>query len=232
MTLGIMQPYFLPYLGYFELIRRADRWVVFDTAQFIRHGWVNRNRILHPSDGWQYIRAPVARHSNRLPISEVRIADRAGWRERLIAQLGHYRRRAPFYVETVAMLEPCLAGSGSSLSRLNLALLEAVCERLELRFEPLVWSAADVPIGPVTAPGDWALRISEALGADEYVNPPGGAEIFDPSAFRSAGVTLTLLEPRPMTYAPSGYRFVPDLSIVDVMMWNPPWAIREHLDDR
>ena len=59
MRLGIMQPYFFPYLGYFDLINSTDRWIVFDTVQYIRHGWINRNRILHPNEGWQYIIVPI-----------------------------------------------------------------------------------------------------------------------------------------------------------------------------
>ena len=75
MKLGIMQPYFFPYPGYFALIAQVDRWVVFDTPQYMRHGWVNRNRILHPGSGWQYIVAPLVKHRRSTSIRDIRLAD-------------------------------------------------------------------------------------------------------------------------------------------------------------
>ncbi|MBN2466493.1 WbqC family protein, partial [candidate division WOR-3 bacterium] len=87
-----MQPYFFPYLGYFDLIYRTDRWVVFDTAQYIRHGWVNRNRILHPSSGWQYITAPLRQHHRDTPISGVLVKEGRDWRDRVCGQLVHYKK--------------------------------------------------------------------------------------------------------------------------------------------
>ena len=71
--LGIMQPYFFPYLGYFDLINRTDRWIVFDTAQYIRHGWVNRNRILHSDSEWQYILVPLKKHSRKAAIKDIAV---------------------------------------------------------------------------------------------------------------------------------------------------------------
>ena len=84
-------------------------------------------------------------------------------------------------------------------------------------------------LGPVTEPGDWALRIAEALGADEYVNPPGGVGLFNPAHFEAARIKLTIREFTNMTYETGRYTFVPALSIVDVLMWNPPEKIVAHL---
>ena len=73
MILGIMQAYFFPYLGYFDLINCSDKWIVFDTVQYIRHGWVNRNRILHPTEGWQYIIVPIRKSKREAVLSSVEI---------------------------------------------------------------------------------------------------------------------------------------------------------------
>ena len=78
----------------------------------------------------------------------------------------------------------------------------------------------------------WALRISEALGADEYVNPPGGEALFAPTKFEAAGIRLTIQRFENMTYPCDGYDFEPALSIIDVMMWNSPSAIVRHLGAR
>ena len=89
MVLGIMQPYFFPYLGYFDLINRCDKWIVFDTPQYIRHGWINRNRILHPQQGWQYIIVPVKKHKRDTPINQIEIVPPALWSPRILGQLMH-----------------------------------------------------------------------------------------------------------------------------------------------
>jgi hypothetical protein len=232
MKLGIMQPYFFPYIGYFDLINRSDKWIVFDTAQYIRHGWVNRNRILHPAQGWQYIVAPLSKHRRETPIAEIRVSDDPSWRTRILGQLNHYRKHAPFFGPTFALVEECLRNGEQSLSRLNARILEAVCRVLGIRFDSAVFSEMNLDLPPIEGPGEWALRISEAVGAAEYVNPPGGEALFDPAAFEQRGIRLTIQEPVAFPYSCAPYRFEPDLSIVDVLMWNSPRDVKAFLDAR
>ena len=229
MKLAIMQPYFFPYLGYFDLIHRTDRWVVFDTAQYIRHGWVNRNRILHPNSGWQYITAPLRKHHRDSPIRDILIQEGKDWRDRLCGQLAHYRRRAPYYAATTDLVRYCLDNDEPSLARLNAAILDKVCGYLQIPFRYEFFSDMKLDLGPIDGPGDWALRISEALGASEYVNPPGGEVLFDKAKFEAAGIRLTIQRFENMTYPCDGYDFEPALSIIDVLMWNPPSAVVRHL---
>lgn len=232
MKLGIMQPYFFPYLGYFELIARSDRWVVFDTAQYIRHGWVNRNRILHPNGGWQYIVVPLRKHSREAAIREVETAPPAEWRPRILGQLMHYKKHAPHFRSTMELVEHALATEDTNLSRLNTRLLGAVCSHLGLAWQHAVFSGMNLPLGPVAGPGDWALRISEALQAREYINPPGGEALFDRAAFAAAGIRLTIQPPFEFAYRCGPYAFEPGLSVVDALMWNSPEEIRAHLAGR
>jgi hypothetical protein len=232
MKLGIMQPYFFPYLGHFDLIHGTDRWVVFDTAQYIRHGWVNRNRILHPSSGWQYITAPLQKHHRDSPIGDILVQEGRGWRDRLCGQLVHYKKSAPYYDETAGLVRECLDSDEPSLSRLNVSILARVCAHLRIPFRYEFFSEMKLDLGQIDGPGDWALRISEALGANEYVNPPGGEALFDPAKFEAAGITLTIQRFENMTYPCDGYGFEPALSIIDVMMWNSPSAIVGHLGAR
>jgi hypothetical protein len=229
MKLGIMQPYFFPYLGYFELIRRTDEWIVFDTAQYIRHGWVNRNRVLHPKSGAQYIKVPIKHCVRETPIKEIEIADRDELRPRILGQIEHYKKRAPYYRETTALVDECLSGDEISLSRLNVSILDRLCRHLDIPFRCRVFSEMQLPLGPVEGPGDWALRISEALGAGEYVNPPGGVDLFDPRKFAASGIRLTLQKLIDFTYECRGYEFEPYLSIIDVLMWNPCEKVKEFL---
>lgn len=232
MRLGAMQPYFFPYLGYFDLINCADRWIVADTVQYMKQGWVNRNRILNPSGGWQYIIAPTRKHSHRAAIGEIEVNDAADWRGLIIRQLQHYRRKAPRYAQTLALVEACLAVRDSSLCRLNVVILKNVCAVLGMPFEPTYLSALEPALGAIEQPDDWALRMAEAVGAGEYVNPPGGAGLYDPQKFERAGIKLTIRPPIDLTYDCRPFEFEPCLSIVDVLMWNTPEQIKAYLDAR
>jgi len=232
MVLGLMQPYFFPYLGYFDLIHRSDVWVVFDTAQYIQRGWVNRNRILHPTHGWQYVTVPVRRHAMDTPIRHIEIARGANWAARIEGQLQHYRRRAPYFDAVLSLVHECLPPGETSLLRLNLRGLAGVCARLGIRFEGRLLSELGLSLGPVDAPGDWSLRVAEALGADECLNPPGGRHLYAPEKFAASRVRLTIQAPIAFTYACRGYRFEPALSILDVLMWNSVESVRAWLDVR
>lgn len=232
MKLGIMQPYFFPYLGYFDLIYQTDQWVVFDSVQYIRRGWVNRNRVLHQNQGWQYVTVPVEKHARQTVIRDIKIAADGGkWRGKLLGQLRHYKRHAPFFKETFALVEEGIFSENSSLSRLNANCLRLVCEYLEIDFNCQILSEMHLALGPINEPDDWALRISEALRAAEYINPPGGVQIYQPEKYHAAGVKLTIRQLPPLEYSCGRYEFIPNLSIIDVLMWNAPEKIRQHLEE-
>ena len=232
MKLGIMQPYLFPYLGYFDIICGVDRWVVFDTAQYPRHGWVNRNRILHPVRGWQYIIAPLVSHPREARICDIQVVEGRGWRERIERQLEHYRGRAPHFDAVMALVRDCLSVPSRSLSCLNVESLRRTCAFLDIPFPFTVFSEMGLSLGPVEGPGDWALRIAEALGAREYVNPPGGKDLFDPAKFAASGIRLTIQEPVDFRYEVPGYVFEPALSILDALMWNSRDRLKAYLSGR
>jgi hypothetical protein len=225
-----MQPYFLPYIGYFSLIRHTDAWVVFDTAQFIRHGWIERNRILKPETGWQYFSVPLVKHSRETPINKVQIRNCEDWRARIVSQVAHYKKVAPRFNTVVELLRDAISLRTDSIVELNTHVLSVVCAYLSLSFDYLVYSAAGFSIDGVEAPDEWALRISKAIGAAEYVNPPGGIGLFDHSKYQKAGLKLTFLKPRLLPYEQHRESFEGALSIVDVMMFNSPAVIREMLE--
>lgn len=227
MNLGFMQPYFAPYLGYFQLIARTDAWLVFDDAQMIRRGWVNRNRILKEGGGWSYARVPVRSHGREARIAEVEVAE-SGWGDRLIAQLLPYRF-APGRERVVDLIER-VAGKGyTRLLDVNVAFLREVCELLEVPFEPRLHSELDYDRSAVAGPGDWALEAAKAVGATGYLNPPGGRELFDPERFERAGVRLEILEPNLEPYDQGGRPFEPGLSILDALCFLEPAEVHRRL---
>jgi hypothetical protein len=211
------------------LIHAADAWVVFDTVQYIRHGWINRNRILHPKAGWLYIVVPVSTSRNTA-ICNVQIANDGKWKKRIWGQIQHYKKHAPYWSKVSAMLEETLEINTSLISELNVFTLKQVCAYLGLIFQYSLFSKMDLKIDQVDGPGDWALRICQALNAVEYINPPGGAALFDESRFRTCGIKLTIQQFSNMTYSCGPYQFEPGLSILDVMMWNSPEEIKLYLD--
>ena len=173
MKLGIMQPYFFPYLGYFDLIRYTDRWILFDTVQYIRRGWVNRNRVLHPKQSWQYVVVPIRKHSRATLIQGIATAD-SDWKQRLLGQLEHYRRRAPYFRDTRELVRECFNTDEESLARINGRCLQHVCAYLGIEFQQEYLSDMRLELGNIDGPGDWALEITKALGFSTYVNPIGG----------------------------------------------------------
>lgn len=229
MKLGIMQPYFFPYLGYFDLINCSDRWIVFDNVQYIRHGWINRNRILHSSKGWSYIIVPV-KFSRDTLIQGVNIVDDGKWKKRILGQLQHYKAKAPYYRETVRLIEDCFSFDDALISQFNVFTLKKVCAYLGIQFNYSIFSEMKLEIGTIEDPGDWALRISQSLGAEKYINPPGGESIFDKNKFESSNIKLEIRRLPPLIYECSGYEFVENLSIIDVLMWNRPEEIKRYLD--
>jgi hypothetical protein len=234
MKLGIMQPYFFPYLGYYELIARTDRWIVFDTVNYTPKTWMNRNRIASPAGGWSYVTVPVAKHPRNTPISHIVIRDKAAAEQRILGQLLHYRGlRAPYATIVRGLVREAFATSPGTLLRdLNVATLAVVCAYLGLVFDATLWSQADVTLPAVNAPGDWSLEIATALGATEYLNPPGGRELFDAAAFAQRDIRLTFTELIDFRYATGSVPFIDHLSVLDVLMWNAPGDVAAFLRAR
>lgn len=230
MIAGIMQPYFFPYFGYFDHISRCDTWVVLDITQYTPQSWMNRNRILHPEEGWQYAGCHVRRVSEKTPISSVCLVDKNKARKKLLGQLAHYSRRAPYYRSVVELVERSFAKTRSDrLADMNVSGLSTVCEYLSLPFAPIMASEANFVLPEITYAGQWALEIASLLGAEIYLNTPGGRDIFRPDEFTARGMKLGFTRVPEFAYECSPYVFEPNLSILDVLMWNDPEAVRQEM---
>lgn len=226
-----MQPYFFPYLGYYSLINYSDQWVVFDTVQFIRHGWIERNRILKPEDGWQYISVPLHKHRREVAIKDVRIRTDEDWQQKIFRQLEHYKKKAPHYNKTVELINKAIEIETESIVTLNSNILKVTCEYLSIPFQLQIFSQMNLSVDPVQHPGDWAVNISKAVRAAEYVNPMGGIEIFKPEQFKTYGVELRFLKNALPLYDQRRKSFEPGLSIIDVMMYNDKEEILQMVRD-
>lgn len=215
-----MQPYFFPYVGYWQLIHAADCFVLFDDAQYIRHGWINRNRILKPGGGWQYILVPLQKHAATDPIEKIRAHPEKPWRELILGQLAHYRKKARYFRETSELVSEALYGTRArDIARINLHVIERICEHLGMNREILLSSEQNFDYRDVTDAGEWALQISQQMGAEQYINPAAGAKLFDPEKFSANKIALSFLESREIHYRQVD-PFEPSLSIIDVLMFN------------
>ena len=230
-TIAIMQPYFFPYLGYFSLIKHIDRFIILDVVQFIRHGWIERNRILKHGEGWQYIQVPLVKHTRETPINEVKIRVNDSWEERIIRQLEHYKKTGPHYKEVISFLQNAFSYKTDSIADLDAHLLGETCHYIGIPFKREVFSEMHLAIERVNAPDEWALNICRALPADTYINPPGGIELFDRNKYIQAGITLQFLKVNLRPYNQGRESFCEGLSILDVMMFNGVEQINKMLDE-
>ncbi len=229
MIVGIMQPYFLPYFEQFRLMAACDLWVVFDIAQFTRKSWMTRNRILNRDKGEAYISLPVRHAGGMVPVRDALVDEDRDWRGMLFDRLRVYEKEAPEYRAVTDSLADALAGRHGTVAATNTALLRWVAREMGITTPIVPCSDLDVAFPERCQPGEWALHISKAVNATEYRNPAGGKHLFDPELYARNGLRLSFHEHRPRTYPTGSLTFVPDLSVVDWMMWNPRDRLTEWL---
>lgn len=228
---AIMQPYFLPYLGYFSLIKHTDEFILFDTVQFIRHGWIERNRILKQDEGWVYVKAPLMKASRETNIKDMYIDNSQDWQAKIKAQLQSYKKTAPFYHATIAVVDEIFDRQYETITELNMRALEVICSYLKIENTIYIFSKMNLVIEEANEPDEWALNICKKLdGVNEYWNPPGGQEFFDRTKYEYAGITLKFQSVSLGSYDQKRPTFEPGLSIIDVMMFNSVDEIHRMLD--
>ena len=233
MKLGIMQPYFLPYIGYISLMKCVDRWVFMDEVQMIRHGWIERNRILKQQGGWHYIRVPINKHKYSTLIRDITIKNEEPWKEKIIAQLTHYKKRAPYYKNVIDVLKDAFSEEFESITHQNAHLLKKICSYIGFDFNYEILSEMQLRLAPVNEPDEWSLVICKALGFDHYVNPILGKSFYNKEKYEKEGVEINFLNKQFSPYDQKKYsgEFIEGLSIVDVMMFNSPEEILKQSDE-
>lgn len=224
-----MQPYFLPYFEHFRLIAACDQWIVFDIAQFVRKSWMTRNRILNREKGVAYISVPVQHTGLDTPIHAALLDNGQDWRGKLLGRLRVYSAEAPHYRTISELLQDALEDDFKTVSSLNTALLRRFCDYLEIRTPILVCSELNIDFPAGCDAGEWAFHVSKAIGASEYRNPSGGRALFNPEFYRQNGMQLSFHEHRPRQYSTGSFDFVPDLSIIDWLMWNDKATLQQWL---
>ncbi|HEV3147205.1 MAG TPA: WbqC family protein [Chthoniobacterales bacterium] len=223
MKLAIMQPYFLPYIGYFQLMAAADRFVVYDDVNFIRRGWINRNRIL--LHGYEHLFViPLRGASQNRRINEIALVTKTTWREKLLSTIRHAYRQAPEFREVFPLVSDIVNFAEEGLAGYLLNSLRMIKSYLAIRTELIPTSAI---YGNRSLKGhDRILDICRQEQASIYLNLSGGKGLYDPELFRANGIALRFLEPTEINYDQFGGPFRGCLSIVDVLMFNSPEKIK------
>lgn len=213
MKLAIMQPYLFPHLGYFQLIRAVDAFVVYDNVNYIKGGWINRNYILSNGDR-QRITLPLKGASSNKLINQVEVVGTHKILQSLIQSYG----KAPHFDSVYPILEEILTQTENNLARFLDYQLRRICDHIGLHRK---WHISSGLANDKGLRGqDKVVSICEELGATQYINVPGGKSLYDQPWFASRGLLLSFIQPRAVSYRQFGKGFVPGLSIIDVMMFN------------
>ena len=217
MKLGIMQPYFMPYIGYFQLLASVDQFIVYDNIKYTKKGWINRNRMLQSGSDVMFS-LPLKKDSDSLDVVERKLAACFD-RSKLLKQFRDAYGCAPQFDLTYPVLERIVQYEEDNLFRYIHYSIVKLCEHLGINTEIRI--SSEIAIEHELKGQEKVLALCKAAGADVYVNTVGGVELYAKSAFRIQALDLKFIKARAFEYAQFGDSFVPWLSIVDVLMFNP-----------
>ncbi len=223
-----MQPYLFPYIGYFQLVKAVDKFVVYDDVHFINRGWINRNNLLVNGKASLFT-VPLAGASQNRLIKDIPVVEFEKWREKFLRTILVNYRRAPFFDPVYGLLAGMLTPGNVYISQLVRASLKAIVGYLEIG-TVIVDSSATYQNEHLKAQ-ERILDICRQEACTTYINPIGGTELYDRGRFAAAGIELKFIKSKPVTYRQFGEPFVPWLSILDVLMFNPVIEVNHLLNE-
>lgn len=219
MKVGIMQPYFFPYLGYWQLMNAVDRYVVYDDVNFIKGGRINRNAILmnHEAHNINLILSGATPNKH---INEVQVNTDSRLQEKLLRTLEMCYSKAPYYAQVVPLLQSIIRQQESNLAQYLYQSFQTIGQYLGMKTELLMSSGLEKDCSLKAEKK--VIAICKLLGADEYYNSVNGIPLYEPhrDEFAQAGIKLCFPKMREISYPQFKNEFVPNLSIIDVMMFN------------
>ena len=226
MTLAIMQPYLFPYIGYFQLINVVDKFIIYDDVNFIKNGWINRNRILvngKPS----YLTIPLTDASSFKAINQIKFAIN---RNKMLRTIEMAYKKAPFFEEIFALISECLLFRTEFISGLASNSLMLISEYLG--FDTIFESSYEKYHHTYDLKkAERLIEICKINHCNHYINPIGGIEIYNKKQFKDKGIKLNFLKTELIPYKQFKNEFIPGLSIIDVLMFNSIHETREMLNN-
>lgn len=227
MKVGIMQPYFFPYIGYWQLINAVDKYVVYDDVNYIKRGWINRNRIL-VNGKVQYFNLPTIGASQNKMINEVGVNQDSRLRRKSIQTIEMAYGKAPYFQNAFPVIKEILTSEKTNIAEFLLDSLKIISDYLEIKTEFIISSELEKDCeqhGQAKI-----LQICELLGATEYYNAVGGQKLYSFEAFAEKNIRLNFLKTDDIEYQQFGLGFEKNLSIIDVIMFNSREEVSAMLD--
>lgn len=228
--IALMQPYLFPYIGYFQLIKAVDVFIVYDDVQWMKGGWINRNRVL--IDGQpEYIILPIKKDSHTKNINEREFpvsfqADKQAMLEKIREAYSY----APYFNPTLQVIERCFEDNNLNAAEFITHALQICCEYLDITTKIIMSSEMTDKTEGLRAQ-DRVIDIVSRLGATNYINAIGGQELYSRQAFAEHNIKLSFIKPHLTEYKQYDNDFVPGLSIIDVMMFNSKEEVLQLLNN-
>lgn len=222
-----MQPYFLPYIGYWQLINTVDTFVVYDNIQYTKKGWFNRNRFLRNGKD-AFFTIPLKKDSDYLNVNK-RLISKDFNKTKLLSQFKNSYSKAPYLKEVLPILEEIIMLDDENLFNYTLNSIHKICNFLEINTKIVI--SSDVDIDHSLKSQDKVIAICKALESNVYINPIGGIELYNKDEFKAKQLDLKFIKSNNIEYKQLNNDFVPWLSIVDLMMFNHKEEVQKMLND-
>jgi hypothetical protein len=226
MKIAIMQPYFFPYIGYFQLIASVDKFVLFDDVNYINKGWINRNNILVEGKP-VLITLPLNKASQNKKIHEIETTADRKVVEKLLKTIFMNYRKAPYFDSVFLIIQQIFETTQSSIAEFNLIQLKSICSYLEIPTQ-IVYSSRLYSNTHLKGE-ERIIDICLQELAEVYINPIGGIDLYHRDMFEKNGIQLSFIKPLSTEYNQFQHQFVPWLSIIDVLMFNSVTQSKEIL---
>lgn len=227
MKVGIMQPYFFPYIGYWQLMNAVDKYVIYDDVNFINRGWINRNNILMNGES-KMINLKLNYASQNKLINEIEVLDDPIYKKKLLKTIETFYRKSPYYSSAFPVIENIITQDEKNLAGYLEYSIRKICEYLSIKVEIIVSSTINK--NNELKGQNKIIEICKILGADEYYNAIGGQELYSYDDFAVSKIKLNFLKTEVGEYKQFNNEFVWNLSIIDVMMFNYAEDIKKMLD--
>jgi hypothetical protein len=216
MKLAIMQPYFFPYIGYFQLIASVDQFIVYDNIKYTKKGWINRNQMLQNGSDVMFS-LPLQKDSDSLDVVQRELAADFN-RDKLLNQFKGAYRKAPYFKQTMPLIEQIVRYEDNNLFAYLHHSIVQICKHLDITTDIRVSSS--IAIDHTLQSQEKVLALCQAVYAKTYLNAIGGKELYSEKIFQDKGIELKFIKSRPFEYKQFDAPFVPWLSILDVFMFN------------
>lgn len=227
MKLAIMQPYFFPYIGYFQLINSVDKFVFYDDVNYIKGGWINRNKLFL-AGAVRYITIPLVDASSFRKINKTCVKKDGEWVKKMLSSIDQSYSKAPFYNPVRNLIENVLSDDSENLSVLTKNSVKASADYIGMDIDFI--ETSEIYGNQEKTGSERVIDICLIEKASEYWNLPGGVRLYGSESFEQHKINLKFVDVSIETYQQDSNEFHSGLSIVDVLMYNQPSRVLQMLN--